>query len=78
MEASLWKRLWGKLGLVLIFMAMLIKSLIQFSLIQFSVVRLGCVPSLLFDLRPNYGLDNADNGNLLQKDLKYSMPLILW
>ena len=25
------------------------------------------VPSLLFDLRPNYGRDNKDNGDLLQK-----------
>ena len=73
MEASLWERLWGKLGLFLIFMAMLVKSLIQYS-----VVRWGCVPFLLFDLRPNYGLGKADNDDLLQKDLKYSMPLILW
>jgi len=27
----------------------------------------GCVPSLLFDLRPNYGGGNEDNGELLQK-----------
>ena len=33
------------------------------SLIQFSV------PSLLFDLKPNYGGGNEDNGNLLQKVL---------
>ena len=46
----------GKLGLVLMGGAMLSKSLIQFS-----VDRLGCVPSLLFDL------SNEDNGNLLQK-----------
>ena len=26
----------------------------------------GCVPSLLFDLRPNYGGGNEDNGDLLQ------------
>ena len=32
------------------------------SLIQFSVEGRGCVPSLLFDLRPNYGGDNEDNG----------------
>ena len=35
------------------------------SLIQFSVDGQGCVPSLLFDLRPNYGGGNEDNGNLL-------------
>ena len=39
--------LWEKLGLVLIGRAVLSKSLIQFS-----VDRQGCVPSLLFDLRP--------------------------
>ena len=36
------------------------------SLIQFSVEGQGCVPSLLFDLRPNYGGGNEDN-DLLQK-----------
>ena len=39
------------------------------SLIQFSVDGWGYVPSLMFDLRPNYGRGNEDNGNLLQKDL---------
>ena len=29
----------------------------------------GCVPSLLFDLRPNYDGGNDDNGDLLQKVL---------
>ena len=28
---------------------------------------MGCVPSLLFDLRPKYGGGNEDNGKLLQK-----------
>ena len=37
------------------------------SLIQFSLDGQGCVPSLLFDLRPNYGGGNEDNGDLLQK-----------
>ena len=37
------------------------------SLIQFSIDGWGCVPSLLFDLRPNYGGGNGDNGDLLQK-----------
>ena len=36
-------------------------------LIQFSVDGWGCVPSLLFDLRPNRGGSNEDNGDLLQK-----------
>ena len=39
------------------------------SLIQFSVDGQGCVPSLLFDLRPNYGRDYEGNGDLLQKYL---------
>ena len=57
----LWKlpdgREWlrGKLGLVLVDRAMLSKSLIQFS-----VDGCGCAPSLLFDLRPNYGGGNED------------------
>ena len=42
--------------------AMLIKSLTQFS-----VDREGCVPSLLFDLWPNYGGGNEDKRDLLQK-----------
>ena len=37
------------------------------SLIQFSIEGKGCVLSLLFDLRPNYGGGNEDNGDLLQK-----------
>ena len=36
------------------------------SVIQFSIDGWGCVPSLSFDLRPNYGGDNKDN-DLLQK-----------
>ena len=61
---GLWKlsygRDWlkGKLGLVLMGGATLSKSLVQFSVV---------VPSLLFDLRPNYGGSNEDNGDLLQK-----------
>ena len=52
----------GKLGLVLMGGAMFSKSLIQFSVDGWS-----CVPSLLFDLRPNYGGGNEDNGDLFQK-----------
>ena len=58
MEASWWE----KPGLVLMDGAMLSKSLIQFS-----VDGRSCVPSLLFDLWPNYGGGNDDNGDLLQK-----------
>ena len=50
---------WGKLGLVLLGRAMPSKFLIQFSFDG-----QGCVPSLLFDLSPNYGGGNEDNGNL--------------
>ena len=39
------------------------------ALIQLSVDGQGCVPSLLFGLRPNYGRGNDCNGHLLQKDL---------
>ena len=53
--------LWGKLGLVLMVRAMLSKALIQFF-----VAGWGCVPFLLFDLRPNYGGGSEDNGDLLQ------------
>ena len=53
---------WGGNGLVLMGVVMLSKALIQFS-----VDSQGCVPSLLFDLRPNYGGGNEDNGDLLQK-----------
>ena len=38
-------------------------------LIQFSVGGWGCVPSLKFGLRPNYGRGNGGNDDLLQKDL---------
>ena len=65
---GLWKlpdrRDWlgGKLCLILMGRAMLSKPLIQFSVDEW-----GWVPSLLFDLRPNYGGGNEDSGHLLQK-----------
>ena len=43
------------------------RAMLSKSLIQFSFDGPGCVPSLLFDLRPNYGGCNEDNVNLLQK-----------
>ena len=43
------------------------RAMLSKSLIQFSVDGQGCVPSLLFDLRPNYGGGNEDKGDLLQK-----------
>ena len=57
----------GKLGVVLMARAMLSKSLIHFS-----VYGWGCVPSLSFDLRPNYGGGNEDNGNLIQRSHAHS------
>ena len=44
-------------------------AMLSKSLIQFSVDGWGCVLSLLFDLRPNYGGGSEDNGELLQKVL---------
>ena len=52
------------MGLVLMGVAMLSKSLIQLSIDGQS-----CVPSLLFGLRPNYGRGNGGNVDLHQKDL---------
>ena len=44
-----------------------VQGIFSKSLIQFSVVRKGCVPSLLLDLRPNYGGGNEDNGTSFQR-----------
>ena len=49
-------RLWGNLSLALLSGAILSKSLTQFSVDEWV-----CVPSLLFDLRPNYGGGSEDN-----------------
>ena len=43
------------------------QAMLSKSLIQFSVDGWGCVSSLLFDLRPNYGGVNEGNGDLLHK-----------
>ena len=40
------------------------RAILSESLIQFSIDGQGCVPSLLFDLRPNYGGGNEDNDDL--------------
>ena len=42
-------------------------AMLSQSLIQLYVDGRGCILSLLFDLRPNYGGGNEDNGGLLQK-----------
>ena len=63
MEASWWEGLTeGETGSCSGGLALLSKSLIQLS-----VDRRGSVPFLLFDLRPNYGGGNEENGDLLQK-----------
>ena len=41
------------------------RAMLTKSLIQFSIDGQDCVPSLLFDLRPNYSGGNEDNGDLL-------------
>ena len=46
---------WGKRG----------RAMLSKTLIQFSIDGWGCVSSLLFDLRPNYGGRNEDSGDLL-------------
>ena len=45
------------------------------SLIQFSVGGWGCVPSLFFDLRPNYGGGNEDNGSLFKRSHVHTATL---
>ena len=57
-----------ELGLVLMGRSMLSKSSIHFS-----VDGQGCVPSMLLDLRPNYGGGKGKNGDLLP----HSVPLTL-
>ena len=48
-------------------LALMVRDMFSKSLIQFFVDGWGCVFSLLFDLRPNYGGSKEDNGNLCQK-----------
>ena len=63
MEAFWWERLTeGETGVVLMGRAMHSKFLILFP-----IDGQGCVLSLLFDLRSNYGGGDEDNGELLQK-----------
>ena len=42
-------------------------AMLSKSLIEFSVDGWSCVPSLLFDLKPNYSGGNEDNSDLFQK-----------
>ena len=48
-------------------------AILSKSLTQFSVDGWGCVLSLLFGLRPNYGRDNDCNGDLLQKACSHTV-----
>ena len=43
------------------------EAMLPKSLIQSSIDGWGCVPSLLFDLGPNFAGGNEDNGDLFQK-----------
>ena len=43
------------------------RAMLSKSLIQFYDDGQGCVPSLLFDLGPNYGGGHEDNADLLQR-----------
>ena len=45
------------------------------SLIQFSVDGQGCVPSLLFGLRPNYGGGNEDDGTSFKRSSAHTAEL---
>ena len=60
----------GIWGLVLLGRVMLSKSLIQFSLEGW-----GCVPSLLFDLRLNYGGGNEDMATSFKRSHAHSATL---
>jgi len=54
---------------VTIYSFVILLDLISKSLIQFSIDEWSCIPSLLFDLRPNSSRCDEDNGVFLQKDL---------
>ena len=45
------------------------------SLIQLSVDGRGCVPALLFDLRPNYGRGNEDKGTSFKRSHAHTATL---
>ena len=64
-----WRRVWQTTSVFLSweFHEQYEKAMLSKSLIQFSINGQGCVPALLFDLRPNYGGGNEDHGYLLQK-----------
>ena len=56
------------------------RAMLSKSLVQFSVNGQGCVSSLLFDLRPNYGGGNEDNVTSFNRSmhaLLHSVPPML-
>ena len=53
----------------------MVRAMLSNSLIMFSAYGQGCVPSLFFDLRPNYGGGNEDNGDHLHKILCITVAL---
>ena len=56
------------------------RAMLNKSFIQIAVDGWGCVPSLLFDLRPNYGGGNENNRTSLERShagMSHSVPLIL-
>ena len=50
-------------------------AILSKSLIQFFADGWACVPSLLFDLKQNYGGGNEDNGDLIQRSHAHSGTL---
>ena len=52
-------------------------AILSKSLIQFSVRGWSCVPSLLFDLRLNYGGGNKDNAKRHAKECSYYHTIAL-
>ena len=51
------------------------RAMLSKSIIQFSVDGRGCVPSLSFDLRPNYGGGNEDKGDSFRRPHKGTAAL---
>ena len=68
-EAILWERLTVGETVGNNCQVLMDRAMLSTSLIQFPIDGQGCVPSLFFDLRPNYGGGNEDNRELLQKVL---------
>ena len=50
-------------------------AILSKSLIKFSVDGQGCVSSLLFDLRPNYGGDDEDKATSFKRSCAHTAAL---